>query len=231
MAILGPHGFLNSTATASGGGAGLTFIENNDSGVFSTVTYSFGARTLHATNPVFIALGWRGAAGSVSLVSFTMNGVAGTTDIASNMGRAGSALGHAVPGAASGTIECIFSGACVGLAYSTWHAAPVSTTPVDAVSATGSSTATITLSALAVESGGFVLYAQCTYNGPTSLTQTWSGVDTLTERRDGVGATTGTIFNTGEISTTSETVTTRNLLVYTDGTAAVNRTYVAASYK
>lgn len=214
--------FVSAAAAAA---APVTFISSAGVTVAATTTHTFTTQTLHATLPVFVTIHWRGIA---TLTSFSLNAVAGTIVAQVSNSAAGVAIGYATPGAATGSVVITLSAATgTNFAYTSYYGAPASTTPVDSVTGTATSTTALVLTDLSVAAGGFSVIGLTGQNAANRNTYAWNGTDTITERVDSSTNTNAINYSSAEIAN-AETNTTRDATITPD--SSNSRAGVGASW-
>ena len=155
----------------------------------STVkTYaSIDFSTAHSTRMVAAIISWQSNVAR-TILSVTIGGISATLAVAQGTSTGANRVEiwyAAVPNGTSGDVVVTFSGDVDnGSACMVWSGYPASQTPVDSGGATAASGGLMTISDLAVTSGGFAVAGSAGFT--TGNTWAWSGADALAERVDAV---------------------------------------------
>lgn len=215
---------INPFAYGAGTGVSGAFITSSESTLDAT-TYTFTSHDIGAANAsrivvVGVVLSHAGTNRSIS--SVTIGGSAATmaTDTSSggtigNM-RVAAIYYRAVAAGTTATTVVTASGACDSCGIAVWALYPTSSTPVDAVSNSNASAASLSASSVAITAGGIVVGIS-NHNDPGLTTFAWSGVDTVSQN---VNETLGDSGNNWSVCTLScsETIGTRSLTASFSGT-------------
>jgi hypothetical protein len=208
---------INPYRFGAGAGVGDAFIDSVESTLDAT-SYTFTGHacgTADAARLVVVGIVLSHAGLNRSISSVTIGGSAATMAADTSSGgpignmRVSAIYYRAIAAGTTTTTVVTANNPCDSCAIAVWAIYPTSSTPVDAVSDSNASAASLSASNVAITAGG-MLVGVSNHNGGGATTFTWSGTDSVSHNVNNVLGDSGNNWSACTVSC-SETLTTGDL--------------------